>query len=91
MKYSPKNHVWAVIQSGQCVFGTGRTREAAIYDAETWMSEPIFDGDGMCIGEHTQGSTHGWLKAALDFDKHVDGDVYITNDAEDIRSYVENQ
>jgi hypothetical protein len=91
MKYSPKNHKWAVIQSGQCVFGTGRTRESAIRDAEKWMSQPIFYNDGMRIGEHTQGSTHGWLEAVLESNKHVDGDVYITNDSDDIRFYVENQ
>jgi hypothetical protein len=78
MKYSLKNHAWAVIQSGQCVFGTGRTREAAIRDAEGWMSQ-------------YQNSTHGWLEAMLESNKHVNGDIYITNDSADIRFYVENQ
>ncbi len=92
MRYSPKNHKWAVIQSGYCVFGTGRTAESAKLDAIKWMEfnredetgEPYTIKQGM--GEMAD------LDACLvNRSERVDGSFYLTDDPADIKSYVENQ
>ena len=80
MRYSPKNHKWAVIQSGYCVFGTGRAREAAIADSLKWFdaTEPW----------KTIQEVKNHLVRRSDI---VNGSLYITNDAVEICQYVEKQ
>ena len=87
MRYSPKNHKWAVIQYGYCLFGVGRTAEAAKRDAIRWME---FERDGYtCLqGDGTLSDLENCLDNASN---RVDGAIYLINDADEIKSYVENQ
>jgi hypothetical protein len=92
MRYSPKNHKWAVIQSGYAVFGTGRTYEAALADAAKNMEIPERDESGNETGFNISKPTIRDVENEL-VERHqvVDGDCFITDNAEEIKSYVENQ
>ena len=79
MRYSPKNHKWAVIQSGYCVFGTGRTREAAIANSLESLDKTEYQ---------TVDQVEADLKKRFEV---VDGSLYLTDDPNEIRQYVENQ
>ncbi len=79
MRYSPKNHKWAVIQSGYCVFGTGRTREAAIANSLENLDKTEYQ---------TVDQVEADLKKRFEV---VDGSLYLTEDPQEIRQYVENQ
>lgn len=84
MRYSPKNHKWAVIQSGHCVYGTGRTRESALRDALRGLDNYDIKNVSELENELVRNIPGRHNPCA-------DGDLYITDNAEDIKSYVENQ
>ncbi len=100
MKYSPKNHKFAVIQSGYCVFGTGRTVEAAKLDAVKWMEfERCLKHDSPhCVecgdDTYTVSQGHGTLAdleaCLVGPSDRVDGSIFVEDDPDEIRQYMAN-